>query len=173
VVLLETIVGRDHIADMCGIAAGLPEGCFVEVGVYKGGCAQQFEFLAVQQGRKMFAYDTFTGIPYRCDKDSHKVGDFNDTSYEAVKAGLPNTTVVQGVFPASAVEMPPIAFVHLDCDQYQSIKDSVEYLKDKMVEGGVMIFDDYGCLPGATEAVDELFGDKVQRTKHSKAIVTF
>jgi hypothetical protein len=113
--------------------------------------------VAKQQGREMFAYDTFTGIPYKGEHDSHNVGDFSDTSFEEVSRGLEGATVVQGIFPDSAVKMPPVAFVHLDCDQYQSIKDSLGYLLPRMVEGGIIWFDDYGCLEGANKAVREVF----------------
>ena len=66
--------------------------------------------------------------------------------------------------------MPPIAFAHLDCDQYRSVKESVEYIKPLMMTGGVIWFDDYGCLPGATKAVDELF-PRVEITRTHKAYV--
>jgi hypothetical protein len=33
-------------------------------------------------------------------------------------------------------------------------------LYDKVVKGGVIIFDDYGTVAGETKAVDEYFGEK-------------
>lgn len=168
---LPSIVGPGALQELVALACTCPPGCFVEVGVYKGGSAQVLLESAKEQGREMFAYDTFTGIPYQGPDDAHKVGDFNDTSYESVKQGLPGATVVKGVFPESAVPMPPVAFVHLDCDQYQSIKDSVNYLLPLMVDGGIFWFDDYGCLPGANKAVDELFEGKLERAACYKFFV--
>lgn len=83
--------------------------------------------------------------------------------------------MIKGIFPESAVEMPPVAFAHIDCDQYRSIYDSAKYLSDKMVAGGIMYFDDYGYehLPLATKAVDDLFGDRVEVIENGKAIVRF
>ena len=44
-------------------------------------------------------------------------------------------------------------FVHLDCDQYKSYKDAIEYLAPRMVPCGVIWCDDVDCLPGAGEAM--------------------
>lgn len=167
---LPSLVGADVILEMISVAQECPDGCFVEVGVYKGGTAWYLNELAKKQRRLLFLYDTFTGIPYQDEIDLMKVGTFGDTSYEQVKAALPYATTIKGIFPESAVPMPPIAFAHLDCDQYRSIKESVAYLKPLMMTGGVIWFDDYGCLAGATKAVDELF-ERVEITKTHKAYV--
>ncbi len=153
-----SLVGADVMLAMLGVAQGVPPGCFVEVGVYKGGSAWHLSWLAQMQHRELYLYDTFDGIPY-CDPhlDPHKNGDFGDTNEFEVRHRLPTANVVRGIFPDSAVAMPPIAFVHLDCDQYRSYRDSLEFLIPKVVKGGVIWLDDYGYLPGATRAVDEFF----------------
>ena len=139
-------------------ASETPEGCFVEVGVWKGGTASYLTELAEKQGREIYLYDTFTGIPFAEDYEKHKPGDFSDTSFEAVRDALPYAKVVQGLFPDSAIEMPDVAFVHIDVDQYKSYIDCINYFKPKMVKGGVMWFDDYE-LEGARRAIKELIGD--------------
>ena len=88
-----------------------------------------------------------------------------------MKHALPGAIVIKGVFPESAIPTGPVAFVHLDCDQYQSIMDSVCYLLPKMLPGGVIWFDDYGHLDGATRAVDALFGPGIIRAKCNKVYV--
>jgi len=171
---LPTLVGTDVIQEMIDMAREAPEGCFVEVGVYKGGTAQFLLELATRQERKFYGYDTFTGIPFQGEFDWHKPGDFGDTNLDAVAAGLPGAVLVQGVFPASAVDMPTVAFAHLDCDQYQSIIDSVNYLLPRMAPGGTIWFDDYGLLPGATRAVQSLFPhERILGSKTHKAFVRF
>lgn len=160
---LETLCGREGLEAMAALASKTPDGCFVEVGVYEGGSASVLYSLAQQQERKIFLYDTFNGIPYKDSIDSHQVGDFTFKDAEGLSAKLPKAMIVQGVFPKSAVEMPPVAFVHLDCDQYRSYKESVEYLESKMVPGGIMWFDDYGCTPGATAYLDEKFGKRMEQ----------
>lgn len=149
-------------------------GCFVEVGVYKGGTAWHLAKVARQQSRQLYLYDTFEGIPFRNEEkgDAHKVGDFRETSLEQVQAAIPDAICVKGVFPASIVEMPPVAFAHVDCDQYQSVKDCIaELFFQRMMPGGIMVFDDYKCLAGATRAVEEAFGDLGSAAPRTKIFV--
>jgi len=170
--LLPTVVSHEVIAEMCRLMQTTPlEGCIVEIGVYQGGSLERLAYNA--QNRPVFGYDTFTGIPFQDEGDSHRVGDFGDTNYERVKSQLPGVTLIQGVFPESAIEMPPVSFAHIDCDQYRSVKGCIEYLSPKMLPGGILWFDDYGCLDSANRAVDEAFGDRVERVIAGKAIVRF
>lgn len=177
--MLPSAVPQYVIDDLIKTAESTPPGCIVEIGVWKGGTAWYLNELAKKQGRELFLYDTFEGIPYSSEKDYHQVGDFKDTDYDLVKAALPEATVVKGIFPASAVEMPPIAFLHLDCDQYQSVMDSIAYLKDKMVKGGIIWFDDApkpeGALPGTFNGADyalrELYGDNWNLSPSGKAYI--
>ena len=154
---LPTLISKEVLLAMCRLAADSPRGCFVEVGVYKGGSAQLLATIAKIQNRAVYLYDTFEGMPYQSEYDKHPVGDFSDTSEEAVRKAIPDATIVKGVFPDSAVEMPPIAFAHIDCDQYKAVRDSILYLVPKMTDGGFIWFDDYECLVGANMAVNELF----------------
>ncbi len=143
-------------------AARTPPGCFMEVGVYQGGSAVHLLGLARQQKRVLYLYDTFTGIPYQSEWDSHVIGDFSDTSVERVRALCPDAVITPGIFPHSAVAMEPIAFVHLDCDQYRSYQESLAFLLPNMLPGGVLWFDDSPCLAGALKAVTECFGPRLR-----------
>jgi O-methyltransferase len=159
---LPSAIGAEStLLELAKTAKDTPEGCFVEVGVYKGGSASYLTELAEQQSRKIFLYDTFEGMPFQGEYDGHAVGEFSDTSFDAVKSALPYAIVTQGIFPDSAIEMPKIAFAHIDVDQYKSYIDCINYLSPLMVSGGIMWFDDYE-LEGARRAVDELIGvDKI------------
>jgi len=157
-----SLVGANHLAELLEIAELAPPGCFVEVGVYKGGSAWHLLKLAQRQGRTLYCYDTFEGIPHEDVGDSHHIGDFADVDFEAIMHALEGAVVTQGVFPASAAPMPPVAFAHLDCDQYRSVRESAEYLVPRMVKGGVIWFDDSPCIPAAARAVSELFGSSVR-----------
>lgn len=159
-----SLVGEQHLAEMILAAADTPQGgCFVEVGVFRGGSAWRLSGLAKQQGRgPCYLYDTFEGIPYKDLIDSHSVGDFSDTNYEHMVALFAADHVVKGIFPDSAIPMPPIAFAHLDCDQYRSVREASEYLIPRMMEGGVIWFDDTVCLAGAHLAAREIFADRLR-----------
>ena len=160
---LPSLVCVDDLQAMEKAAGSTPKGCFVEVGVYQGGSAAVLYRVAECQGREIFLYDTFTGIPYKDPIDSHNIGDFSDSDPAKISETLPNARVIQGIFPHSAIKMPAVAFVHLDVDQYRSYKESVEYLEPMMVPGGIMWFDDYGCTPGATEYLNQKFGSRMEK----------
>lgn len=135
------------------------EGSFAEFGVYKGGSA--FLLASDHKERTLHLFDTFEGIPDKGDGDIHNVGDFNDTSIEAVRQLLQGKKVLfhQGFFPdtAKGLESEKFAFVHIDADQYQSALDACEYFYPRMSEGGIMLFDDYEWrdCPGVKKALNE------------------
>jgi O-methyltransferase len=51
-------------------------------------------------------------------------------------------------------------FCHIDVDVYQSAKDIVDWIWDKLVVGGIIVFDDYGfpTCTGVTKYVNEQDG---------------
>ena len=149
-------------------------GCFVEVGVFQGGSAIHLHKLACDQGRELFLYDTFEGMPhFEPGLDSHPLGDFAACSASKVQDLCPYALVVPGIFPSSALDMPPIAFAHVDVDNYQSVKETAEYLRPRMMEGGVMWFDDSPCLAGAAKATLELFGERRELSATGQHYVRF
>lgn len=166
-----SLVGSGAIEDLHAIAKASPPGCFVEFGVYQGGTAWHLAQIAREQGRELFLYDTFAGIPGKDDIDSHQIGDFADTSLEQVKAAIPDAHYCVGVFPETLAPMPPIAFVHVDADQYQSLKDAIRRFVPLMVQGASIVFDDYKCLAGADKAIAEWEADlgyPIKQTRSNK-----
>lgn len=152
-----SLIGEQVLEELAQTALRSPKGALVEVGVYQGGSALKLYQVAREQNRKLYLYDTFTGIPFKDAIDNHYPGDFGDCSYEHVKFMFKEAEVIKGVFPDSAIPMDRIAFAHLDCDQYRSVSASIAHLGFLMVPDGIMWFDDYGCLPGAIQAVDKWF----------------
>jgi O-methyltransferase len=173
----QSLVGPHVIEELVKVASTTPQGCIVEVGVFKGGTAWYLSQIAEKQHRQIFLFDTFTGIPYKGEFDPITPGTFNETSFEEVQQAIPYAKVVQGIFPQSVekqeINLPDVAFVHLDCDQYQSIIESAKFLSPLMVKGGIMWFDDYGCLEGATRAVEELFKGRIEEAACGKVFVRF
>jgi O-methyltransferase len=174
-VSLHSEIAADAINELADAARAAPAGDLVEVGVYRGGSAEALMGVAREQGRRLFLFDTFTGIPIADPKhDRHKVGDFGDTSLDAVQAALPDAIFKPGVFPWTLTdEVGPIGLAHIDCDQYASVESCCVNLAPRMVKGGVMVFDDYDVLPGAKQAVEEAFAGRVVISKRGKARVYF
>lgn len=131
----------------------------MEFGVYRGGSAWHLAQVAREQGRKLYLFDTFSGMPFQdIEKDRVPVGRFSDTSVEDVQSLIPDAILCPGVFPGSMVDLPPIAFAHVDCDQYQSVRDAWRVFSPLMVQGGAMIFDDVQIVNGARVAFEEVVG---------------
>jgi O-methyltransferase len=146
------------------IARWTPPGCFVEVGVYKGGSAWFLAEVARSRGSKLHLFDTFSGIPFADSKDDNGVGDFGDTSVNEVRALIPDAVFHVGVFPLTLPDdLNNIAFVHCDCDQYQSVRSVIRRLWPRMVPGGIMVFDDMDTA-GGNRAITEAFGDRMHLT---------
>lgn len=171
---LYSVIPENRIKAMVELLSKITvEGAVIEVGVYKGGSASYI--VDVFPERRIYLADTFTGIPHTThetdnDKDGpcHKVGFFHDTSIDAIIEafdGDKDITLLEGIFPDDfrrVLENETFAVVHLDCDMYQSYKDSLEFLYPRTVKGGIIIMDDYQIqtAPGATSAVDEFFKDR-------------
>jgi hypothetical protein len=70
--------------------------------------------------------------------------------------------------PNDADEVGEIAILRLDGDWYASTRVCLEHLYDKVVRGGFIIVDDYGCYEGCKKAVDEFM-----KTKSIQAYLNF
>lgn len=170
---MESLIDCLVLDEMSALARNVPPGAFVEFGVYKGGSAYRLMQVARERGNDLYLYDTFSGIPFRGEFDQHDIGDFSDTSYEAVRQLIPDAIFCRGIFPSSVVSMPPLAFVHIDADQYQSYVDAFDVFEPLMVMGGVMWFDDIFCLASADKAINERYSGRVVTSKTGKGYVVF
>jgi len=138
------------------------EGDIAEVGCYKGGTGYYLNKFS--NGKKVYLFDTFEGIPMQGELDSHPVGDFGDNPFETVKeyySDSPNVEVVKGLFPTSTYSVigddDKFCFVHIDADQYESTIDSLGFFYPRMVKGGIIVCDDWQWLEGATKAINNYF----------------
>jgi predicted O-methyltransferase YrrM len=61
-------------------------------------------------------------------------------------------------------------FLHIDSDTYQSHIECLELLYDRVVSGGIVVFDDYNepRWPGAKRAIDEFFAPRAEKPALSK-----
>jgi O-methyltransferase len=142
-------------------AVSLP-GDFVECGVFKGHMAwvvtQMVDFGKLP--KQFYLYDTFAGFSNKYSSaddfpDSTAFFDFAHKVYkdEAIYPmvverfrDLPNVRIVRGVVPDSFTEAVPkrIAYLHIDLNSPAAEVAALEVLFDRVVPGGVIVFDDYG-----------------------------
>ena len=81
---------------------------------------------------------------------------------------LDNVQILQGIFPdqtSHEIKDLQFRFCHIDVDVYQSAKDIVDWIWDRMVHGGIIVYDDYGfrLCDGITRYVEEqmLYKDRL------------
>ncbi|MDB2685719.1 TylF/MycF family methyltransferase [Mariniblastus sp.] len=162
------------------------EGDVVECGVWKGGSmvATANTLIARDDAqRRLWLYDTFEGMSDPTEEDVDFMGQTADrllgeqdrlqsdsiwcfSPLEQVKSamqatGYPDDLVnfvsgkVEDTLPLTKPKK--IALLRLDTDWYESTRCELEHLFPLMVDGAVLIVDDYGHWEGCRRAVDEYF----------------
>jgi hypothetical protein len=148
--------------------ANAKDGEIAEVGVYKGGTGKLIAKACPDKIVHLF--DTFSGMPREDSSiDHHTEGDFSDTclaSVEKFLKGCDNIVFHPGFFPSTGhcVKDRSFCFAHIDVDIYKSVTHCLEFFYDRIVQGGLMVFDDYGwkACPGVKKAVGEFLLDKAE-----------
>lgn len=131
------------------------EGALLEVGVWRGGTGILMATRARQCGIDDCVYlcDTFKGVVKASTKDStYRGGEHADASSEIVEKlvhslGLDNIKILEGIFPdqtSQFIKESRFRLCHIDVDVYDSARDIVNWVWDKMVIGGIVVYDDYG-----------------------------
>lgn len=162
-------------------------GCFVECGVWKGGSTMLMILAMMHFGsvdREIFMFDTFTGMSPPTDQDvdldgrtaaSLMRGDYGATtaelvqaaaSYGSVRTAIESTGVdmrlvrmVQGDVKETLArtQTMAISLLRLHTDFYDSTLAELEELYPRLIQGGVLIIDDYGHWQGSQKAVESYF----------------
>lgn len=161
-------------------AMALPEGDFVECGVFQGDMSHVVYHAAGIAGsdRRMNLFDSFEGI----DPARVVPGEYSTTSnyiehanahygraglYESVVerfGPLPEVTVHKGFLPEKLEGNTPdkIAWLHIDLNAAKPEVETLEILFDRIVPSGVIILDDYGwlVLDAQKKAEDQFFAGR-------------
>lgn len=168
-------------------------GDFCECGVWRGGSVlaitRTLQSLGIED-RKIYLYDTFEGMSKPDSKDIESfsgvtakdlleatpIADGNNVwayaDLEDVKNTLKytnyphqNYVFVEGDVIKTLTEVLPeeLALLRLDTDWYESTKIELEKLYPVLVEGGVILIDDYGHWEGARTATDDFFTKQDKR----------
>ena len=157
-----------NLFQVFGLTKDLP-GAMIECGVWRGLgslmlCERMKQWDASYTGKDYIMVDSFEGLskPTEDDKLSDKVAGHFSTDMQIVKDNLedfPDITFYKGWIPPVLEELQErkYKFVHIDVDLVEPTVGAFEYFYPRMVEGGVIVCDDYGFKywPGTKEAVDE------------------
>lgn len=157
------------------------DGDVAECGVFKGASLAAMALHIRHRGdpRHVHGFDSFQGFDESAAKDvewggapnsERRVGGFAGTSLRIVRNKLGRlgvsgrTTLHPGYFAQTLVMAPErqYSFVHLDCDIHDSYQQTLQYFYPRLVEGGVILIDEYDDppWPGCNLAVDFFLADK-------------
>lgn len=152
---------RAYIACWAATQALSLDGDFVECGVGHGLLSKTIvEYLDFSKAQKdFFLFDTYIGIPLEQGKASEKenMQRLNETHYAepyfekvaSLFSDFPNVKLVQGILPESLQkqEIDVISYLSIDMNNAQAEIGTVEILWDRIIEGGVILLDDYAYGP--------------------------
>ncbi|MBK6384537.1 MAG: class I SAM-dependent methyltransferase [Chitinophagaceae bacterium] len=156
-------------------------GCVVECGTWRGGMIAGWADI-LGNSREYYLFDSFEGLPEVTEKDgdaakAYQIKTKEDPSFgwdncraemsfadsAMKKAGIKNYHLVKGWFDETVPQFDKskqIALLHLDGDWYDSIMVCLENLYDSVVEGGLVIIDDYTNWDGCSRAVHDFFSKR-------------
>ncbi|MGY4280795.1 O-methyltransferase [Bradyrhizobium sp. LM2.7] len=186
-----TMVGHlqyiENLALASTAASGIA-GAVIECGTWRGGMAAGL-MTAMGPNRHYYFFDSFEGLPpataedgpaaaayqagvtsvhYR-DNCSALVEEFKAV-ISRVKVASSNCHIIKGFYEKTfstfdIASVGPIAVLRLDADWYESTVLCLQKFWPSVVEGGIVLIDDYQTWDGCTKAVNEFLAniDPIQR----------
>lgn len=134
------------------------QGCFVELGTFKGLMSKVILLNNnFNKNLNFYLFDTFTGIPLENVREDeiHHVKEmnknvYNENVYEFVKnkfSDFPFVKIIKGCLPDTLrnedLKLKNIKFLHIDLNNANAEIESIKFLYDKISKGAPIILDDY------------------------------
>lgn len=155
-------------------------GDVIECGSHRGATGLFLALLGRLHGveQRVLLFDTFRGAPAHSAYDTGRgVDEFaidGDPVHlirqQAAALGVADRIEIhRGLFVDTFRVLAPrrltFAFAHIDANLYQSTKEACAFTIPRMLEGGIVVFDDYNavCDLGARLAIDEYLAGTGQR----------
>jgi hypothetical protein len=170
-------------------------GDIVECGVFKGNSLSRWiKFRALfgnAYSKKIIAFDTYGEFPEACFEGDKKKRDsfireagnqsISEEELNEILTSLnlnENIELVKGDLIETAEAYVnanlhlKISLLHIDVDLYEPTRKVLEVFYPHVVNGGIIILDDYGAFAGANKAIDEFFEGRkiIQKLTYSHAI---
>lgn len=148
----------------------LGQGDYCEFGIFKGATLWRVQRRLVPlpeaEGMRFFGFDSFEGLPEvegvdRTSHDEFYAGQYacslDRVREQMTVAGTDwdRTILIKGYFsdsltPEMAAEhgLERIALALVDCDLYHSTVDVLSFIGPRLVDGAIVVMDDWGCFRG-------------------------
>jgi hypothetical protein len=108
---------------------------------------------------KFYAFDSFQGLPKTTKEDGSffKTGEYYTSKKTFLNIIRRNTgvnssdiNVVEGFYESSLTNelskrLPKAGIIYIDCDLYSSTKNVLDFLKNHITNGTIIMLDDYYC----------------------------
>jgi len=153
-------------------------GDLAECGVAKGGMSIFLARHAAKLGKKLYAFDSFVGLPNpdpARDNAYFRAGDYASrasrgdllarVTREIRSRGLQDVVrIIPGYLEDTLKQLEAnsaFAFVHIDVDLYRATQEALEFFYPRLAEGGVLAIDDFfHQSQGPARAVEAYFGKR-------------
>lgn len=143
------------------------EGDVAECGVAFGQTTFMLDKHVLSAGKKLYAFDTFTGLPYddqivseyQCKRGEMDYGkEFFNRLAEIKKVNQTSIVPVPGLIEDTLLKFNDhkFCFVWLDLDLYYPTSFAYKFFEDRIASGGIIGFHDYRFIrcPGIERVVD-------------------
>jgi len=141
---------REQVWDFA-LSKARVEGLYGEFGVFEGHSINHMAHTLQARHITIYGFDSFEGLKEDWRGTWYAQGAF-DVGGRLPKV-LPNVTLVKGWFdetvPKFLTEHPdqPFSFIHIDSDTFEAASLVLALLKDRIVKGTVLVFDEYLGFP--------------------------
>lgn len=174
-----------------------PDGDYLEFGVWKGrSFAKAYNIWKYSYARKgkltgmqFFAFDSFQGLPEISSAEDRSTGEFKRGDYAmsedafrraliSRRVDMSRVHIVPGWYDAvlndetkKNIPIKRAAVIFIDCDLYESTVPVLEFISDYVVDGTVIIFDDWFCFKGRPDKGEQkAFGEWLEHHAEIRAI---
>lgn len=149
------------------------DGLWLEFGVYKG---KSLRKIAAQTDQRVYGFDSFEGLPEDWVQ-SYRQGDFSLKG--RIPQDLPpHVTLVKGAFaetlpPFVKANIDPVAFLHIDCDLYNSTRTIFTHLRPRITKGTIILFDEFHNFPGWRQHEYRAFMEFIEESRSAFEYIGF
>lgn len=148
------------------------EGLVLEFGVYKG---YSISIISdTLKDKQIYGFDSFEGLP-----ETWRPGFEKGVFALSHIPDLPsNVSLIKGLFQETLSQFlkdhhEPVSFLHIDCDLYSSAKFVLFSLKDRIIPGTIILFDEFYNYIGWEQGEYKAFLEFIKITKKSFSYIGY
>jgi len=165
---------RWEVLDKAIKSITIKDGLILEFGVFKG---ESINYIAKKLPlNTVYGFDSFEGLPdiWRdgFDKNTFSVKNLNSLRFEK------NIRLVKGYFEDTLPSFTkqhlfPVAFMHIDSDIYESCKTVLKNLREQIIAGTIIVFDEFFNYPNWEKGEFKAFIEFINLTGKKYDYITY